>query len=77
MNPKVLDKHILFPFFPHGTFCTKDLLNKLKAPFFLRRQKTDPKIAADLPEKQEQTHICELSNKQRTGGERHGRAFAS
>eukprot|EP00435_Cladocopium_sp_Y103_P064603 s1171_g26.t1 len=43
----------------------KDLLNRIKEPFMLRRLKTDPRIAADLPAKIEQTHECELSHKQR------------
>lgn len=36
-------------------------------PFILRRLKRDPAIAADLPDKVEQTHECEMSTKQRTG----------
>lgn len=35
-------------------------------PFILRRLKSDPLIAADLPDKVEQTHECEMSTKQRT-----------
>lgn len=44
----------------------RSLLNRLKEPFLLRRLKTDPAISADLPDKVQQTHECELSPKQRT-----------
>jgi len=37
------------------------LLQRMIQPFILRRMKTDPAIAADLPPKVEQTHDCELS----------------
>eukprot|EP00931_Biecheleriopsis_adriatica_P048289 TRINITY_DN27897_c0_g1_i1.p1 TRINITY_DN27897_c0_g1~~TRINITY_DN27897_c0_g1_i1.p1 ORF type:complete len:1117 (+),score=255.90 TRINITY_DN27897_c0_g1_i1:39-3389(+) len=40
------------------------LLQRLVQPFVLRRLKTDPAIAADLPSKVEQTHECELSAQQ-------------
>jgi len=40
------------------------LLQRMVQPFVLRRLKTDPAIAADLPEKVEQTHDCELSDGQ-------------
>ncbi|CAE8688844.1 unnamed protein product [Polarella glacialis] len=40
------------------------LLQRMVQPFVLRRLKTDPKIAADLPPKVEQTHECELSKAQ-------------
>lgn len=43
-----------------------DLLNRLKAPFVLRRSKTDNEIEADLPEKLEKTYVCELGKEQRT-----------
>lgn len=43
----------------------RSLLNRLKEPFLLRRLKTDPAISADLPDKVQQTHECELSPKQR------------
>ncbi len=39
-------------------------LQKLIQPFILRRTKTDPKIALDLPEKQEQKEYCPLSAEQ-------------
>lgn len=44
----------------------RSLLNRLKEPFLLRRLKTDPAISADLPDKVQQTHECELNPKQRT-----------
>ena len=44
----------------------RSLLNRMKEPFLLRRLKTDPAISADLPDKVQQTHECELSPKQRT-----------
>eukprot|EP00930_Biecheleria_cincta_P045368 TRINITY_DN31279_c0_g1_i1.p1 TRINITY_DN31279_c0_g1~~TRINITY_DN31279_c0_g1_i1.p1 ORF type:complete len:1107 (+),score=226.73 TRINITY_DN31279_c0_g1_i1:71-3391(+) len=37
------------------------LLQRIVQPFILRRLKTDPAIAADLPPKVEQTHDCDLS----------------
>lgn len=43
----------------------RSLLNRMKEPFLLRRLKTDPAISADLPDKVQQTHECELSPKQR------------
>lgn len=43
----------------------RSLLNQMKEPFVLRRLKTDPAISADLPDKVQQTHECELSPEQR------------
>ncbi|WP_066172828.1 DEAD/DEAH box helicase [Bacillus marinisedimentorum] len=39
-------------------------LQKLIQPFLLRRTKTDPKIALDLPEKQEQKEYCPFTAEQ-------------
>jgi len=36
------------------------LLKRVIQPFVLRRMKTDPEVAADLPDKVEQTHFCDL-----------------
>ena len=43
-----------------------NLLRKLTAPFLLRRVKTDPKVAGDLPEKQENKVYCSLTREQAT-----------
>eukprot|EP00933_Yihiella_yeosuensis_P051139 TRINITY_DN48996_c0_g1_i1.p1 TRINITY_DN48996_c0_g1~~TRINITY_DN48996_c0_g1_i1.p1 ORF type:complete len:1112 (-),score=250.29 TRINITY_DN48996_c0_g1_i1:188-3523(-) len=40
------------------------LLQRMVQPFVLRRLKTDPNIASDLPPKVEQDHYCELSDAQ-------------
>ncbi|CAJ1392498.1 unnamed protein product, partial [Effrenium voratum] len=45
-------------------FEQQTLLRRIVAPFILRRSKTDPKVAGDLPPKIEQTHECELSTAQ-------------
>ncbi|CAE7450150.1 RAD26 [Symbiodinium sp. CCMP2456] len=42
------------------------LLQRLIQPFVMRRLKSDKKIAADLPDKVEQNHDCELSPVQET-----------
>lgn len=42
------------------------LLKRLTAPFLLRRHKTDPAIAGDLPEKVENKVFCGLSREQAT-----------
>jgi hypothetical protein len=41
-------------------------LRRLVAPFILRRLKTDPNVAPDLPEKQEQKVFCHLTPEQGT-----------
>lgn len=42
------------------------LLRRLTGPFLLRRVKTDPKVAGDLPEKQENKVFCSLTREQAT-----------
>jgi len=42
------------------------LLRKLTGPFLLRRVKTDPKVAGDLPDKQENKVFCSLTREQAT-----------
>ncbi len=42
------------------------LLKRLTAPFLLRRVKTDPNVAGDLPEKQENKVFCALTREQAT-----------
>ena len=44
----------------------RETLRKLVRPFVLRRVKTDPKIAPDLPEKTEMKVVCTLSREQAT-----------
>jgi superfamily II DNA or RNA helicase len=43
-----------------------ELLRKLTGPFLLRRVKTDPKVADDLPEKLESKVYCSLTREQAT-----------
>lgn len=42
------------------------MLKRLTAPFLLRRVKTDPTVAGDLPEKQENKVYCALTREQAT-----------
>jgi SNF2 family DNA or RNA helicase len=42
------------------------LLKRLTAPFLLRRTKSDPNVAGDLPEKQENKVFCALTREQAT-----------
>lgn len=45
----------------HGDTATSDMLQKITAPFLLRRLKTDPAVIADLPEKIVSAHYCRLT----------------
>lgn len=45
-------------------------LRKLIQPFVLRRSKTDPAVASDLPEKMEQKIYCNLTAEQAAAYER-------
>jgi SNF2 family DNA or RNA helicase len=43
-----------------------NMLKRLTGPFLLRRVKTDPQVAGDLPEKQENKVFCALTREQAT-----------
>ncbi|MEU8138855.1 DEAD/DEAH box helicase [Streptodolium elevatio] len=48
----------------NGSEAALAALRRVTAPFVLRRHKTDPAIAADLPAKQEMTVLCSLTPEQ-------------
>ncbi|UGQ13029.1 DEAD/DEAH box helicase [Yinghuangia sp. ASG 101] len=48
----------------NGSASALAALRRVAAPFVLRRHKTDPAIAADLPAKQEMTVLCTLTPEQ-------------
>lgn len=49
----------------HAGLASQESLRRLVKPFLMRRLKTDPEIAADLPEKIEQDQECELTDTQK------------
>ncbi|MGI8333339.1 DEAD/DEAH box helicase [Actinomadura scrupuli] len=52
------------PIEQHGDAAAAAALRRRTGPFILRRLKTDPAIARDLPEKQEMTVMCNLTAEQ-------------
>lgn len=49
----------------HAGLASGEALRRLVKPFLMRRLKSDPEIAADLPEKIEQDQECELTDTQK------------
>ncbi|MFT7580106.1 MAG: superfamily II DNA or RNA helicase [Myxococcota bacterium] len=70
LNPGLLGtrhafkKQFAVPIERYGDEEAADLLRRVTAPFILRRLKTDPAIAPELPEKFETTRYCPLTREQ-------------
>jgi superfamily II DNA or RNA helicase len=70
LNPNLLGSQSAFkkqfatPIERYGDQAATDLLRRVTAPFVLRRMKTDPNIAPDLPEKITSTRYCPLTREQ-------------
>ncbi|MFO0746617.1 MAG: DEAD/DEAH box helicase [Myxococcota bacterium] len=70
LNPRLLGGQSAFkrqfavPIERYGDEQAADLLKKITAPFILRRMKSDPAIAPELPEKAESTRYCPLTREQ-------------
>ncbi|MCP4250532.1 MAG: DEAD/DEAH box helicase [bacterium] len=70
LNPGLLGtaaefrRHFAVPIEKHHEADRADQLRRLVQPFMLRRRKTEPGIAADLPEKMEMKVYCNLSREQ-------------
>ncbi len=70
LNPGLLGSQGAFkrqfavPIERYGDAAAADLLKKVTAPFVLRRMKTDPTIAPELPDKIETTRYCPLTREQ-------------
>jgi len=70
LNPSLLGGQTSFkrqfavPIERYGDEAAAELLKKVTAPFILRRMKTDPNIAPELPEKAESTRFCPLTREQ-------------
>jgi hypothetical protein len=60
----IFQKRVAAPIERYGDADAAARLRRLTAPFVLRRTKTDPAIAADLPEKQELRVWCTLTAEQ-------------
>ena len=70
LNPGLLGtqgafkRHFAVPIERYGDKPAAELLRKVTAPFILRRMKTDPNIAPELPDKIETTRYCPLTREQ-------------
>lgn len=70
LNPNLLGsqgafkKQFATPIERYGDQAATDLLRRVTAPFVLRRMKTDPNIAPDLPEKITSIRYCPLTREQ-------------
>jgi len=70
LNPGLLGtagefrRHFAVPIERQGDPQRAEQLQRLIRPFILRRRKTDPNVAADLPEKMEMRVFCNLSPEQ-------------
>jgi SNF2 family DNA or RNA helicase len=72
LNPGLLGsraafrRNFLVPIQAHGDLRAAEALRRVTRPFVLRRVKTDPAIAPDLPEKVETLESCTLTQEQAT-----------
>ncbi|BAZ28470.1 SNF2 helicase homolog [Cylindrospermum sp. NIES-4074] len=65
-NRQFFQRRFAMPIEKYGDVASLNQLRSLVQPFILRRLKTDREIIQDLPEKQEMTVFCGLSNEQAT-----------
>ncbi|MGW2400925.1 SNF2-related protein [Kitasatospora sp. NPDC001664] len=63
-SAEVFRERFGLPVEQHGSVAAGERLRRLTGPFVLRRRKTDPAVAAELPAKQEITVRCHLTAEQ-------------